>query len=109
MLAAYRRALEAAPEESEILGELGTLLWEMGLEEDAHVYLEQAVKACPVDPGFALQLGLAEMQRGDLIAAHRLLTGAKHLDPTDGRIDVALQGLALRRKESRSRQRRRAA
>ena len=95
---AYRRALEAAPDEAEILAELGTLLWEMGYGDDAYAYLAQAVKACPVDPGFSLQLGLAEMQRGDLIAAHRLLTGAKHLDPSDGRIDVALQGLALRRR-----------
>jgi len=106
---AYRRALEGAPDEPEILAELGTLLWEMGHRDDAYVYLEGAVKACPVDPGFALQLGLAAMQRGNLIAAHRLLTGAKHLDPSDRRIDVALQGLALRRKESRSRQRKRAA
>jgi len=81
----------------------------MGQRDDAYIYLEQAVKGCPVDPGFALQLGLAEMQRGDLIAAHRLLAGAKHLDPSDRRIDVALQGLALRKRESRSRQRRRAA
>ena len=81
----------------------------MGQWNDAYVYLEHAVTVCPVDPGFALQLGLAEMQRGDLIAAHRLLTGAKHLDPSDRRIDVALQGLALRKKESRSRQRKRAA
>src|SRR5207245_4766962 len=106
---AYLRALNQAPEEPEILAELGTLLWEMGQRGDAYIYLEQAVKACPVDPGFALQLGLAEMQRGDLIAAHRLLAGAKHLDPSDRRIDVALQGLALRKRESRSRQRRRAA
>src|SRR5213593_3699893 len=106
---AYRRALEGAPDEPEILAELGTLLWEMGHRDEAYVHLERAVKACPVDPGFALQLGLAEMQRGDLIAAHRLLTGAKHLDPSDRRIDVALQGLALRRQESRGRQRKRAA
>ena len=106
---AYQRALEEAPDEPEILAELGTLLWEMGQWNDAYVYLEHAVTVCPVDPGFALQLGLAEMQRGDLIAAHRLLTGAKHLDPSDRRIDVALQGLALRKKETRSRQRKRAA
>src|SRR5207244_809318 len=89
---ACQRALEEAPDEPEILAELGTLLWEMGQWNDAYVYLEHAVTVCPVDPGFALQLGLAEMQRGDLIAAHRLLTGAKHLDPSDRRIDVALQG-----------------
>jgi hypothetical protein len=57
--------------------------------------------SCPVDPGFTLQLGLAEMERGHLAAAQRHLTAAKHLDPPDRRIDVALQDLALRRQAAR--------
>ena len=98
---AYRRALNESPEEPEVLAELGTLLWEMGMRDDAFPLLEHAALTCPVDPGFTLQLGLAEMERGQLTAAQRHLTGAKHLDPSDRRIDVALQHLAQRRKETR--------
>ena len=106
---AYLRALEAGPDEPELLFELGTLLWEMDLRDDGFAFLEHAVQACPVDPGFTLQLGLAEMERGNLMAAHRLLTTAKHLDPAERRIDVALQDLALRRKAPRKRKLKRAA
>jgi Flp pilus assembly protein TadD len=93
---AYRRALEAGPDEPELLFELGTLTWEMGMRDDGFAFLERAAQVCPVDPGFTLQLGLAEMERGNLTAARRLLTTAKHLDPSERRIDVALQYLALR-------------
>jgi Tfp pilus assembly protein PilF len=55
-----------------------------------------------------LQLGLAEMERDNLTAARRLLTTAKHLDPSERRIDLALQDLALRRKTA-PRKRKRAA
>jgi hypothetical protein len=41
------------------------------------------------------------MERGQLAAAQRHLMVAKHLDPSDRRIDVALQDLALRRKTAR--------
>jgi Flp pilus assembly protein TadD len=102
---AYRRALDAAPDEPELLFELGTLLWEMGMRDDGFAFLERAVLACPVDPGFTLQLGLAEMERGNLTGAHRLLTTAKHLDPAERRIDLALQDLALRRKTPRKHKR----
>ena len=43
------------------------------------------------------------------MAAHRLLTTAKHLDPAERRIDVALQDLAVRRKAARKRKLKRAA
>jgi len=102
---AYRRALNESPEEPEILAELGTLLWEMGMRDDAFPFLERAALSCPVDPGFTLQLGLAEMELGQLSAAHRHLTGAKHLDPSDRRIDVALLDLARRRRDPRRRKR----
>jgi len=102
---AYRRALDAGPDEPEILFELGTLLWEMGLHDEAFAFLSRAVIACPIDPGYTLQLGVAEMERGNLLAAHRLLTTAKHLDPAERRIDVALQDLAIRRKTPRKRKR----
>jgi Flp pilus assembly protein TadD len=98
---AYRRALTESLDEPEVLAELGTLLWEMGMRDDAFSFLERAAQACPVDPGFSLQLGLAEMERGQLAAAQRHVMGAKHLDPSDRRIDVALQDLALRRKTAR--------
>jgi len=39
------------------------------------------------------------------MAAQRLLTTAKHLDPGERRIDIALQDLALRRKTLRKRKR----
>jgi hypothetical protein len=73
----------------------------MGMRDDAFPFLERAVLTCPVDPGFSLQLGLAEMERGQLAAAQRHVMVAKHLDPSDRRIDVALQDLALRRKAAR--------
>ena len=76
----------------------------MDMRDDAIALLERAVTTCPVDPGFTLQLGLAEMERDNLTAARRLLTTAKHLDPAERRIDLALQDLA-----SRPRKRKRAA
>jgi len=93
---AYRRGLSQASDEPELLAELGSLLWEMGKRDDGYPLLEQAAKACAVDPGLSLQLGLADMERGDLVAAQRNLTVAKHLDPSDRRIDLALQDLAMR-------------
>jgi hypothetical protein len=41
-----------------------------------------------------LQLGLAQAERGQISAARKLLTEAKHLDPGERRIDLALQQLA---------------
>jgi len=102
---AYLRAIEAAPDQPELLFELGTLLWEMDLRDEGFALLERAVLACPVDPGFTLRLGLAEMERDNLVAAHRLLTIAKHLDPAEQRIDVALQDLSIRRNIARKRRR----
>jgi Tfp pilus assembly protein PilF len=102
---AYLRALNEAPEEPEILVELGTLLWESGQREEAFPYLERAAHDCPTDPGLSLQLGLAQLERDDLISAQRWLTGAKHLDPSDRRVDLALQQLALRKKSGRRRKR----
>lgn len=98
---AYLRAMEASTDEPEVLAELGALLWEMGMRDDAVPFLERAALTCPVDPGFSLQLGLAEMERGQLAAAQRHVMRAKHLDPSDRRIDVALQDLAVRRNAAR--------
>jgi CRISPR/Cas system-associated exonuclease Cas4 (RecB family) len=89
--------MNAAPEEPDVLYELATLLDELDLGEEGYPLLVEAVKHCPVDPGMVLQLGLADMERGDLLAAQRNITQAKHLDPGDRRIDLALQELALRR------------
>ena len=75
------------------------------MRDEAFAFLARAVVACPVDPGYTLQLGLAEMERHNLTAAHRLLTTAKHLDPAERRVDRALQDLALRRKPPRKRKR----
>jgi hypothetical protein len=52
-----------------------------------------------------VQLGLAHLERDNLLAAQRWLTGAKHLDPSDRRVDLALQQLALRKKGGRRRKR----
>jgi tetratricopeptide (TPR) repeat protein len=98
---AYLRAIDASPDEPEVLAELGALLWEMGMRDDAFPFLERAALACRVDPGFSVQLGLAEMERGELAAAQRHVMAAKHLDPSDRRIDVALQDLAARRTAAR--------
>lgn len=96
---AFRRGLGQAPEEPDLLAELGSLLWEMGRRDDAYSLIEQAARACPVDPAIRLQLGLADLERGDLLAAQRNLTLAKHLDPGNRRIDLALEQLALARKQ----------
>jgi tetratricopeptide (TPR) repeat protein len=99
----YRRALEFGGEEADVLAELGGLLFEMGRLEEALPHLERATKVCPVDAGMCLQLGLAYAARNELIAAHRLLADAKHLDPSDRRIDLALQDLALQKRGERRR------
>jgi hypothetical protein len=75
------------------------------MRDDAFALLERAAVACPVDPGYTLQLGLAEMARDNLTSARRLLTTAKHLDPAERRIDVALQDLAARSKTPHKRKR----
>ena len=98
---AYLRALDQAPDEPELLAALGSLLRELEMRDDAYPLLANAVRRCPNDPGYLLQLGLAELDRGDLPAAQRALTAAKHLDPSDRRIDVALQGLAIRKLDER--------
>ena len=77
----------------------------MDMRDDGFALLERAVLACPIDPGYALQLGLAEMERNKLTAARRLLTTAKHLDPAERRVDLALQDLASRLKAPRKRKR----
>jgi Flp pilus assembly protein TadD len=106
---AYRRALDVSANEPEVLSELGSLLWEMGLRDDAYPLIQQAVKACSVDAALVLQLGLADMERGDLMAAQRNIMLAKHLDPGDRRIDMALEALASRRSDRTKRRRKRAA
>jgi protein O-GlcNAc transferase len=98
---AYLRALEVAPDEAQVLAELGSLLWEMGRRDEAFPPLERAASVCRVDPGISLQLGLAELERGDLLAAQRQLVAAKHLDPLDESIDVALRNLASRKRDVR--------
>jgi len=95
---AYRRGLAQAPDEPDLLSELGSLLWEMEMRDDAYALIEQAAAACPIDPGIRLQLGLADLERGELTAAQRNLTLAKHLDPGNRRIDRALEDLELARK-----------
>jgi Tfp pilus assembly protein PilF len=52
-----------------------------------------------------LQLGLAYLERDDLVAAQRWLSAAKHLDPSDRRIDLGLQQVGLRKASGRRRQR----
>jgi Flp pilus assembly protein TadD len=88
-----------------VLFELATLLREMGMGDDAFDLLVRAVAVCPVDPGYTLQLGLAEMERGNLTAARRWLTTAKHLDPAEPRTDIALRDLARRIPAPRKRKR----
>src|SRR5438309_9773068 len=73
---AYRRALDAAPDEPEILFELGTLLWEMDRRDDGFDLLERAVLASPTDPGFGLQLRRPEEEGNKRHAARRWLTPA---------------------------------
>jgi hypothetical protein len=49
------------------------------------------------------------MERGELMAAQRNIMLAKHLDPGDRRIDLALEELALHRRDGAKRRRKRAA
>jgi phage shock protein A len=49
-----------------------------------------------------VQLGLAYEARQETGLARKLLTRAKHLDPSDRRIDQALQELSKPRKRLRS-------
>jgi Flp pilus assembly protein TadD len=102
---AYRKALEVAPEQADVLAEIGSLLWETGNPEAAFPYLEAASRANRTDPGLALQLGLAHLQRNDSVAAQAALLEAKHLDPSDRLIDRALQDLAAQRKRTGRRKR----
>jgi Flp pilus assembly protein TadD len=100
---AYRRALTEGPDEPDLLAELGTLLWEMGMQDDAYPLILRAATLCAVDPGLAWELGQIELERGNLVDAQRHLTTAKHLDPGDRRIDATLEQLALRKRDRKKR------
>ena len=103
--AAYRKALAGFPDQADVLAEIGSLLLETGRPDQAIPYLEAATRAARTDPGLALQLGLAHLQRDNPVAAQAALLEAKHLDPGDRLIDKALQDLATQKKKRNNRRR----
>jgi Flp pilus assembly protein TadD len=103
MAAEAERLLESGRQSEEQGNAREAALSESGKDDEALPYLERAAQACPTDPANILQLGMAHAKRGDVISARRLLTEAKHLDPGERRIDLALQRLSAGQKKERRR------
>jgi len=101
--AAYQKALAAAPEQADVLAELGSLLWETGRDATGFDHMTRACALRPVDPAMRVALARASIDRDDFVTAQRLLTEAKHLDPSDALIDRALEELGERRRRARRR------
>ena len=98
-----RALIYPAPDQAEVLYDVGSLLWEMGKPAEAFPYLERAARVCPTDAGILVQLALALAERREFAAAKDRLTAAKRLDPGDRRIDQAISELARRQRSGRRR------
>ncbi len=82
--AAFRRALELAPEHPEVLGNYANYLARAGRVEEAIATHRRAVDAAPVSAAAWLRLGLAVLAANRPAEARRALERAVHLAPRSG-------------------------
>jgi len=64
-LRAFARARTLDPENTEVLTNLGAVLFELGIDEDARAVLEEARRRAPMRPEPVLTLALVWERRGD--------------------------------------------
>ena len=101
---AFRRALSLAPDQAEVLLELGDLRWEQADHAGGLEFLQRAVRACPSDPRLRLRLARALAASDDAMAAFELRE-AKHLTPLDPEIDRELLAIEGQRRLARRKRR----
>jgi Tfp pilus assembly protein PilF len=79
----FRRALTLAPEQPDVMHELGVALLASGSEEDALGLLDRAAALRPGEAGYIADAGLAHLRAGDLDAARERLRIASTIDADD--------------------------
>ena len=80
---AFRRALELAPGQPDVLHELGVALLASGSQSEALALLDQAASLRPRDAGYLADSGFAHLRAGDLGAARERLRLASAIDADD--------------------------
>jgi len=79
----FRRALELAPGQPDVLHELGVALLASGGQSEALALLDQAASLRPRDAGYLADSGFAHLRAGDLGAARERLRLASAIDADD--------------------------
>ena len=79
----FRRALELAPGQPDVLHELGVALLASGSQNEALALLDQAASLRPRDAGYLADSGFAHLRAGDLGAARERLRLASAIDADD--------------------------
>jgi Tfp pilus assembly protein PilF len=79
----FRRALDLAPEQADVLHELGVALLASGSRVDALGFLDRAAALRPGEAAYVADAGFAHLRAGDLGAARERLRIASTLDAED--------------------------
>ena len=79
----FRRALELAPGQPDVLHELGVALLASGSQSEALALLDQAASLRPRDAGYLADSGFAHLRAGDLGAARERLRLASAINADD--------------------------
>jgi Tfp pilus assembly protein PilF len=80
---AFRRALDLAPEQADVMHELGVALLASGSKADALALLDRAAALRPGEAGYIADAGFAHLRAGDLEAARERLRIASTIDAED--------------------------
>lgn len=97
-IVAYRQVLEQQPDHRPTLIDLGYLLGTRRELTEAARLLAHANALAPDDPAAAYNYAVVQMERGDWLAAERLLEQVKRQQPDDPLPDRVLAELARRRR-----------
>ena len=81
--ASFRRALELAPEQPDVMHELGVALLASGSKADALGLLDRAAALRPGQAAYIADAGFAHLRAGDLDAARERLRIASTIDAED--------------------------
>jgi Tfp pilus assembly protein PilF len=81
--ASFRRALDLAPEQPDVMHELGVALLASGVKADAVGLLDRAAALRPGQAAYIADAGFAHLRAGDLEAARERLRIASTLDAED--------------------------
>ncbi len=79
----FRRALELAPEQPDVMHELGVALLASGSKADALGLLDRAAALRPGEAAYIADAGFAHLRAGDLDAARERLRIASTIDAND--------------------------